>query len=108
PIPSLEPSNIHDSFLTPRIDALSNSIPVLNVHHLLNDDINHAYTLTQSNDENLTSNYLHGVAQMQRRLLEFKGIIYNHIRTGMQSLHPVLDKVHQNTCQAKQFAVKQH
>ncbi|KAG7447719.1 uncharacterized protein BT62DRAFT_930746 [Guyanagaster necrorhizus] len=100
PIPSLKPSNVYDSSLTPRIDALSDSIPVLSALHLLNDDIDRAHTLAQSDDGNLTSNYLH--AQLHRR----EGDYWNSkwwLGTGMQSSHPVLDKVHGNTYQAKQF-----
>ncbi|KAK0207067.1 hypothetical protein DFS33DRAFT_1472300, partial [Desarmillaria ectypa] len=61
PIPSLRPSDIYDTSPTPRIEALADSIPVRSALHLLNDDIDHA----QSDDGNLTSNYLH--AQLHTR-----------------------------------------
>lgn len=65
PTPPLKPSDIYDRSLIPRIEALTDSIPIRSALHLLNDDIDRAHTLAQSDDGNLTSNYLH--AQLHRR-----------------------------------------
>ncbi|KAK0230207.1 hypothetical protein IW262DRAFT_1425343 [Armillaria fumosa] len=100
PTPLLKPSDIYDRSLTPRIEALTDSIPIRSALHLLNDDIGRAHTLAQSDGGNLTSNYLH--AQLHRR----EGDYWNSkwwLGTGMQSLHPVLDQVHGSVGQAGNF-----
>ncbi|KAK0443890.1 uncharacterized protein EV420DRAFT_1575227 [Desarmillaria tabescens] len=100
PIPSLKPSDIYDRSLTPRIEALKDPIPVRSALHLLNDNIDRAHTLAQSDDGNLTSNYLH--AQLHRREGDYCNSKW-WLGTGMQSSHPVLDKVHGGVSQAKKF-----
>ncbi|PBK93926.1 hypothetical protein ARMGADRAFT_991758 [Armillaria gallica] len=100
PTPPLKPSDIYDRSLIPRIEALTDSIPIRSALHLLNDDIDRAHTLAQSDDGNLTSNYLH--AQLHRR----EGDYWNSkwwLGTGMQSSHPVLDQVHGGVREAKDF-----
>ncbi len=83
PTPPLKPSEIYDRSLTSRIEALNDSIPVRSALHLLNDDIDHAHTLAQSDDGNLTSNYLR--AQLHRREGDYwnskvsSTVVLNHI-----------------------------
>lgn len=60
--PPLSPSSVHDPTLIAQIDALNKApISLRAALHLANDDINSAHELAQSNEGDVTCDYLHGI-----------------------------------------------
>lgn len=95
-LPSLRPQKSYLP-LANDIERLDLPIPVLGILHLLNDDIDAAHTLVQSDESNQTSNLIHAI--LHRR----EGDYWNSKWWLSRIDHPFLTSFYKNTNDAKQF-----
>jgi hypothetical protein len=85
----LLPVAAHDAQLTARIDELRVAAVVRGVLHMLNDDLPSAHAIAQSEDGEMTFDYLHAI--VHRREGDYGNAKYWY---GRVVAHPVLEQVH--------------
>lgn len=100
-LPPLRPTKPFDPSLTSQIESFAQSSKckpaVRAALHLLNDDIDRAHTIAQSDEGDMTSNLCHAV--LHRR----EGDYWNSKWWYRQIQHPLISQVYGSTGEAQSF-----